>query len=238
MPKLCSCMLVLCLCVTSASAVCNSPQPRLVCAEFFREQVVVIARLARIRYVDPKDAMDYHLYTMQTDRVLRGKIDVTFRIYEENSSGRASFDWKTAETYLLFLSYNKRDRGWELDGCGNSGPLRKSTKTLSDIANIETTIGGDISGEVSSDPGLSVVVRGTGGTYKTISDRKGNFRVHVPAGVYSVRAVERGAYFVVDDFSYEQPDRVHIENGSCAQIQFNRVQPGEHKQPSERPPGR
>src|SRR5262249_53988892 len=94
MLKLCVCMLVLCLCVTSASAVCNSPQPRLVCAEFFREQVVVSARLARIRYVEPKDAMDYHVYTMQTDRVLRGNINPTFRIYEENSSGRASFEWK------------------------------------------------------------------------------------------------------------------------------------------------
>lgn len=238
MLKLCSCMLVLCLCVSSANAVCQSPQPRLVCAEFFREQVVVIARLARIRYVVPKDAMDYHLYTMQTDRVLRGTINVTFRIYEENSSGRASFDWKTGETYLLFLSYSKIDGGWELDGCGNSGPVRESTKTLSDIANLETMIGGDISGVVWFDPGVTVVVQGTGGTYKTKSDREGNFRVHVPAGIYSVRAVEQGARFVVDDFSYELPRRVHIENGSCAQIQFNRVEPEERRHPSERPPGR
>ena len=234
MLKLCSCMLVLCLCVSAANAVCQNPQPRLVCAEFFREQVVVTARLARIRYVVPKDAMDYHLYTMQTDRVLHGTINMTFRIYEENSSGRASFEWKTGETYLLFLSYNKRDGGWELDGCGNSSPVRKSTKTLSDIANIKTTIGGDISGEVWFDPGVTVVVQGTAGTYKTKSDREGNFRVHVPAGVYSVQAVEQGAHFVVDDFSYEMPGRVHIENGSCAQIRFNRVEPEERRHP----PGR
>ena len=59
--------------------------------------------------------MDYHLYTMQTERVLRGKINPRFRIYEENSSGRAAFQWKEGETYLLFLSYIKRE-GWERTG--------------------------------------------------------------------------------------------------------------------------
>ena len=217
-----------------------SPQPRLVCAEFFREQVVVIARLARIRYVDPKkdDAMDYYLYTMQTDRVLRGKISATFPIYEENSSGRAGFQWKTGETYLLFLSYHKETRGWELDGCGNSGPLATSAKALGEIENIRAAIGGDISGVVWFDPGVTIVVQGTSGMYKTRSDKEGSFRVHVPVGLYSVQAVEQGAHFVADDLSYELPRRVRIENGSCAQIRFNRVEPGERKYPSERPPGR
>lgn len=239
--KLCSCTLVLCLLVSSAGAVCMSPQPRLVCAEFFKEQVVVIARLVRLRYVDPKkgDAMDYHIYTMQTDRVLRGKIDARFRIYEENSSGRAGFDWKVGEFYILFLSYNETDRGWELDGCGNSGTLAQLGKVLGEIEKIKrATDGGAIVGEVWFDPGVTVIVQGTGGTFRTKSDQEGQFRVGVPAGVYSVRAVKRGAHFVANDLSYELPRDVRIENGSCAQIRFDRVELGESKLPSERRPGR
>jgi hypothetical protein len=81
------------------------------------------------------------------------------------------------------------------------------------------------------------MVRGTGGRFQTRSDEKGQFRLRVPAGVYSVRAVERGARFVADDLSYELPRHLRIENGSCAQIFFNRAEPEEQKQPSERPPG-
>jgi hypothetical protein len=239
--KLCACAFVLLFLVSSAGAVCMIPQPRLVCAEFFKRQVVVIARLARVRYVNPKgaDAMDYHIYTMQTDRVLRGKIDATFRIYEENSSARAGFDWEVGETFLLFLSYSKEDHGWELDGCGNSRPLKEAAKVLSEIENIKSAAdGGTITGEVWFHPGVRVIAQGTGGTFQTRADKDGQFRIQVPAGAYSVRAVQRGTHFVADDFSYELPRRVHIQNGGCAQIVFVRDEPGSAKEPSERPPGK
>jgi hypothetical protein len=238
--KLGSCALIVLSLVSSASAVCMIPQPRLVCAEFFKEQVVVVARLGRVRYVDPKkdDELDYHTYTMQTERVLRGKIDTTFRIYEENSSARAGFDWVVGETYLLFLSFSKEDRAWVLDGCGNSRPLKQSAKTLSEIGRIKAATGGTIAGEVRFHPGVTVIVKGPGGTLTTRTDDEGNFRVQVPAGVYSVRAVRRGARFVADDFSYELPRHLRIENGGCAQVALVRDETGVAKQPSERPPGR
>ena len=240
MPKACSCALVLCLLVSPAGAVCMIPRPRLVCAEFFKQRVVVIARMVGVRYVGPKgDAMDYHTYTMRTDRVLRGHIGTGFRIYEENSSGRAGFDWKIGESYLLFLSYFKEDHGWQLDGCGNSGPLRQSGKVLSEIEKIEAaTDGGAITGEVWFHPGVMVIAQGTGGTFRTRADSEGQFRLQVPAGVYSVRAVQRGWRFVAQDLSYELPRRLRIENGGCGQIAFVRVEPGEPQPPSERLPGR
>jgi hypothetical protein len=241
MLKACSCALVLCLLVSPAGAVCMIPRPRLACAEFFKEQVVVIARMAGARHVVLKkdDAIDYHIYTMQTDRVLRGNIGSTFRIYEENSSGRAGFDWKIGESYLLFLSYFKEDHGWQLDGCGNSGPLRQSENVLSEIEKIEAaTDGGAITGEVRFHPGVMVIAQGTGGTFRTRADKEGQFRLQVPAGVYSVRAMHRGQHFVAEDLSYELPRRLRIENGGCAQIAFVRVEPGEPQPPSERLPGR
>jgi len=215
----------MCLLISSARAVCNVPQPRLVCAEYFKEQAVVIAHLVRTRYVDPKkeDVMDYHIYTMQTERVLRGQINPSFRIYEENSSARAGFEWKEGERYLLFLSYSKGDKGWELDGCGNSRPVEEAAAVLQEIDRIKgagNADGGEISGEVWFDPGVTVIAQGSGGTFRTRSGRGGRFKIRVPAGVYSVRAVQRETPFEADDFSYEDPRRVRLVNGGCVQIRF------------------
>lgn len=239
--KAISLALLWCLLISSAHAVCMDPQPRQVCAEYFREQTVVIARLVHSRYVDPKNAIDYHLYSLRTERVLRGRIDPEFSIYEENSSGRASFNWEKGETYLLFLSYSKHDRGWEFDGCGNSGPITKSAASLKEIDKIIAVVngtGGTISGEVGLESGVTVVAKGAVGSFRTTSDELGQFRIHVPAGVYSVKAIQRGARFAANDLSYELPSNVHIENGGCAQIRFDRIKPSDPKEPSERLRGR
>jgi hypothetical protein len=217
------------------------PQPRLLCAEYFSEQTVVIARLVRSRYVDPKNAIDYHLYSLRAERVLRGRVDPEFPIYEENSSGRASFDWEKGETYLLFLTYRKQDHGWELDGCGNSGPISKSAAALKEIDKITAAangVGGTILGEVWLEPGVTVIAKGAVGSFRATSDERGQFRIHVPAGVYSVQAMKRGARFAANDLSYELPRNVHIENGGCAQLRFDRINPSDPRQPSERLPGR
>jgi hypothetical protein len=234
--------LLLCLLVSSAHAVCMGPQPRLVCAEYFHEQTVVIAQLLRSHYVEPKgDPIDYHIYSMRAENVLHGRIDPEFRIYEENSSGRANFDWKEGETYLLFLSYSKQDRGWELDSCGNSGLISKSSAALKEIEKISAATnktGGIISGEVWLETGVTVIAKGSAGTFRGTSDTQGQFHIHVPAGFYSVRAMQLGARFAADDLSYELPRKVYIQNGGCAQISFDRVEPGEVRRRSERLHGR
>lgn len=77
-----------------AMAVCNVPQPRLVCAEYFASRVVVEATLLRTRTVrdsDDPEGVAAYVYTLRSGRVLRGDIAAQFQIYEENSSGRAAF---------------------------------------------------------------------------------------------------------------------------------------------------
>lgn len=228
---------------SAAGAVCMLPQPRLVCAEYFREQVVVIARLTRVHYVQPKDenAIDYHLYSMEAERVLHGQIPRRFRIYEENSSGRAGFDWEPGQRYLLFLSYYRQDGGWGLDGCGNSALLEHSAGALREIEKIKTAQpqdGGYISGNVSAHAGVAVIAQGNRGTFRTRSGDDTSFRLHVPAGTYRVRAVKPGVRFTGYDLSYELPPRVRIENGGCAQIVFDQVDLKDRRYPSERLPGR
>jgi hypothetical protein len=207
-----------------AGAVCNVPQPRLLCAEYFKSQAVVIAKLIRVRHAIPKDEQDWFIYTLRTQRVFRGGTDSVFRVYEENSSARAGFDWRVGRPYLLFLDFDKTEKAWELDGCGNSGPVRRAAALLKVI---ETMLanpgdGGVIRGSVNLDRVL-VVAYGKQNSFKAFSNNDGDFKISVPAGDYTVRAFLPGWSFSEADFSYENPEKIHIENGGCAQLQFGSI---------------
>jgi hypothetical protein len=215
--------------VTSALAVCSAPQPRLVCAEYFSSQVVIQAKLVRSKYVAPSNDVDGHLHQMQTEKVLRGGIGTSFQIWEENSSGRATFPWRTGRSYLLFL-LSKGNRGWVLDGCGNSGPLEKKQLEVREIEALQKRHGGMIQVVVGGDwiawspamPGVEVNAQGAQGNFSATTDDKGIAEIHAPAGQYSV-TVEN---LPVEpyDFNYDDPRKVVIQNGGCAQIQFVKAQ--------------
>jgi hypothetical protein len=71
------------------------PLPRLVCAEYSVSKVVVEATLAQIQGVHDKDdteAILAYIYTLHSDRGLRGEIGQDFTVYESNDRGRATFD--------------------------------------------------------------------------------------------------------------------------------------------------
>src|SRR5271154_7066845 len=119
---------LLSLIASVANAACPA-SPRLVCAEYFNSSLVAEAKLISIRHIVPKNGQDGYVYTMELITALRGEISVRFEIYEENGSGRASFEWQRAESYLLFLYPVEHSSRWSIDGCGNSGPLTRSGKT-------------------------------------------------------------------------------------------------------------
>lgn len=209
------------LLVTSAGAKCPEPRPRLLCAEYFQSDVVVTARLLKIRHVTISDDDDYMLYTMQTERVLRGKIRAIFRIIDSTGSGRAGIPSDKGQRYLLFLSYMKDSRAWALDGCGNSDELEKSAETLKRIHELQAGgNSGTIQGNVWQDGGATVLVRGKQAALKAKTDKEGNFEIHVPAGVYDATVILEGRRFEPDIWSYEDPRRFRVRNGGCAQLQF------------------
>ena len=212
----------------SASAACPNPRPRLVRAEFFQSDAVVTARFMRARHVTVSDDDDYLLYTMQTERVLRGKMRAIFRVIDSPyASGRALAPEK-GERYLLFLSYQKEHKAWTLDGCGNSELLQSSTEALKEIHQLQAGgHGGTVQGNVwlpfdaeVKVNGATVLVRGKQGTFKATTDQEGNFAVHVPAGVYSAKVFQKGKRFEPDIWSYEDPKRFRVSNGGSAQLQF------------------
>src|SRR6266849_3157429 len=171
-----------------AMSICSVPQPRLVCAEYFASQLVVEATLVQTSELRDESA---YVYTIRVNRALRGKIAGTIRVHEGNDSGRATFDWVPGREYLLFLSYARNEKSWELDGCGNSGPLSGADMALSEIAAIKAARGGGVIHGVvrgseqvpaTTIPGVRVEAQGTTGRYASTTNEKGEFQINVPAG--------------------------------------------------------
>lgn len=192
---------------------------------------MVIAKLNHKRYFPAKNGREgFYIYSLETTQILRGKVGATFRVYEENTTGRASFDWDIGITYLLFLDPTD-DGMWWLYGCGNSAPLDQAGFALRVIKSMKERRGGLIQGHVTDGTyprpsgdtefaGISVEVRGDSREYKTITDNEGAFKIHVPPGHYRVVPVRTGWTFKKYFESYEDPNGVDIENGGGAQVQF------------------
>lgn len=229
---LASTLVISCLLQPCTFAYCNT-LPRLICAEYSQSQLVVIAKLRHKRYFPAKNGREgFYIYSLETSRTLRGKVGATFRVYEENTSGRASFSWNIGKSYLLFLD-STDDGMWWLYGCGNSAPLNEAGFTLKVIESLEERHGGLIQGLVTDGghprpfvntelAGITVEVHSEKGEYKTVTDSKGAFKIHVPSGRYTVLPVKSGWTFKKDVESYEDPGSVNIENGGGAQVQFER----------------
>ncbi|HUY81595.1 MAG TPA: carboxypeptidase-like regulatory domain-containing protein [Acidobacteriaceae bacterium] len=204
----------------------------MVCAEYFQSQAVVVAKLVDIKSV-PKQWPDYFIYKLVTVRRIRGNASPTFELFEGNDSGRAPFDWKVGEQYLLFLdepSQYTRNLP-SIDGCGNSSPLAEAAKTLKKIRAIsEFGDRGLISGMVGTDSwttGVSnVAIRITGNhrTFLAETNAKGRYTKVVPVGVYRVTATKGRMNIPAEPFSYESPSHVVIHPGGCAQVQFSDTQ--------------
>ena len=217
--------------IPPASTACSVPQPRLVCAEYANSTAIVVGTLRATRHLafDSIDA-DGHLYNLEVKTLIRGDIGSTFQIWEENSSGRASFDWKVGTDYLLFLlRYSRRPTsGWVIDGYGNSGPMSESGTVLESIKVAQAnTSDGLVYGRVSADsldtgvPDVIVRVLGKNQAFSAHTDQSGRFLLRLPAGKYALGALRNGWSFGLEPLSYEDPRNLSVVPGYCAQIQFS-----------------
>lgn len=206
----------------SAFGVCQVPQPRLLCAEYSNSQAVVIARLTDEKAVGDGDG---YRYSFETLKRFRGSIPNTFVLWEENSSGRATFDWKMGQKYLLFLSYSDPDHAWTIDGCGNSGPEAQRSDAVIRIQSLAHRRGpATVTGIVTTDswttgvPGVKITASSGHATAHAISDSAGRFAFKLEPGTYSFSASKAEKQFRPGPLSYEQPDHLELHPGSCAQI--------------------
>jgi hypothetical protein len=213
-----------------AVALCGEPQPRLVCAEYYASQVVLDATLLKVEDVhekDDPDGVDGRFYTLKADRILRGTIPETFRVYEGNDSGRASFDWSVGTRYLLFLFTSSEEKAWSLEGCGNSAPVSQANAVLREIDRMNLnqrggSIYGVVSGQTLSNPlsNIHLMIRGVTGSFEAATDHNGRFHVEVPSGEYKVEPEYPPIPLEPYVLTYENPQHVKIHAGGCAQLQF------------------
>ncbi len=211
-----------------AMAYCNQPQPRLVCAEYFATRAVVRATLLHGRAIHDKkesEAVLAHVYTLKVDEVLHGQAPDEIQLDDENDSSRVTFDWTLNGKYLLFLDYLPKDHVWSVDSCGNSGPLAKAQRAVAEISAVHSAHGGGavygfLMGNNPQDPIADVHIDAVGskGTFEAVSSKDGKFKIQVPAGEYRLVNKGRKLSFQKYDISYEDPMKIHIEAGGCAQI--------------------
>ena len=124
---------------------------------------------------------------------------------------------------------------WNLDGCGNSGPLSQAATALTDIAKVKSgaNSGGMIQGMVNGpnfvrqnpSTGIHVDAKGASGLFHAVTNETGEFHINVPVGKYIVSVNEPGLGYRPLEFTYEDPDAVQIQSGGCAQVQFVDSQP-------------
>lgn len=211
------------------------------CAEFrsrvWSAQSIRTARPSSLRnYWGVRELVDNegftygHFYTLETSMRLRGQIDSSFQVWEENSSGRATFGWAVGTAYLLFLSYDEPAHAWILDGCGNSGRLDQSETTLAAIKSVQSSKIALVEGMASTGswttgvPAVTIRATGNGKTFTATTDQNGRFQMRLPAGQYRLDAARPGWSLDPNPFSYENPEDLKVAAGSCAQVQFSDAQ--------------
>jgi hypothetical protein len=217
------------LLVRSASAVCQVPQPRIVCAEYANSKAVVIANLRATQHIAERFDTDGQLYSLTVRTLLRGDVGTTFQIWEGNDSGRATFDWKVGTDYLLFLAryVPKPIPAWVIDGCGNSGPTSGSATVLQAIKSAQASTSDSlVSGMVSTDSWTTgvpdVIVRAVGArqSFSAKTDQGGRFLLRLPNGKYMLEAAREGWSFM-PGYGYENPRNLNVSPGYCAQVHFS-----------------
>ena len=226
--RTCIATLLFTLVACHADARCNVPRPRLICAEYFQSKAVVIAKLTGVTPVkDDYDDLIGTYYSMTVEQLLRGQVARTFRIYQINEPGGAKVDWKTGGSFVVFLRQQTPNGSWVIDGCGNSGPSNSKQSALDQIDMLDpgsnrAKIQGAVGGISFAFPlsGVQVEASGPGGVITTETNAIGKFEMRVAPGKYQVRALSPGRTFVADEFSYENPDDLVLENSGCAQVQF------------------
>lgn len=205
-----------------------SVTPR-VCTEFFRSNAVFTGKVISERdwWPGEKDLDPRTYYTLQVEEVFRGP-QRQMEVYTERNSGGMGLGM--GHEYLLFAHYGAG--GLQIGCGGNSAELKDAARTIEELKRlqhkIKTAHGGDIYGwardsdsdSVGGVPNLQITISGSRRTYTVLTDRKGRFQVHVPAGRYVAKIRSPGWKSDEDAYTYDIPQGFEVANGGCADVTF------------------
>jgi hypothetical protein len=210
---------------TAAQALCSWPPPKL-CNELFTSDLVVRAKVVKIKNViDPEDpigvdAWDYHVDVIKTYRGPALKRQI---IRSEN--GSASLLLKQGEEYIIFAHKSRDGRyraGSNCEGIQMINGERYSEALDAEIAALKQVRQASIEIEFRDRqyklaPFSGVVIKSKTGNLQVVPDNNGLFQVIVPPGTYSVTLPE-SLWLSSYDASAIDFKPLKLVPGQCAQI--------------------
>jgi hypothetical protein len=202
------------------------PAPK-VCSEYFKSELVFTGTVVSVNELAPEgDSEGGWEYRLDVLTVFRGPDQQTVEVSTENTSAR--FPLKIGASYLLFAS-RQQGRLWVYDG-GNSHVIERSSKQLQELEKLRRPgPGGWVEGRVVSRskdgwapvPAASLLVSSENGeTRSARADARGSFHVLLASGSYRIVASSPNWLIKPFDLSYDDPDKISIQNGQCAQVLF------------------
>jgi hypothetical protein len=120
---------------TAAAACMNGDHS--VAAEYTRSQYVVIVKVLGAKQIpETKDQFFYDglMYRVKVEKTFKGSPVNSLNVFSENSSG--GFAEEIGREYVLFLYLE--DGRFQVDNCGNSDVLAKSSRTITRLKKIMT----------------------------------------------------------------------------------------------------
>jgi hypothetical protein len=212
-----------------SSAFCMQPNPTVVC-EFLNSDAVFVGTVISARDEPSMRKGDVApegwIYRLTVQRLFRGPNSKIIEVYTENASAR--FPLEVGKQYLLFA---ERFRGrLVIEGCGNSALVSEAKQSIEKLVKLEIPEDAVIEGRIGLQgipdidphtPGVVVVIRGEGGTFRAVSDSNGWFHVNVPPGMYSAKVQQKqGQKITPFDLSSDNPDHFLARKGHCSELQF------------------
>ncbi len=213
----------LCLFVASQSqAVCPQPQ-RKACSAYFSSDVVFSGTIASVEEVpEADDFIEGWRYRVNVAEVFKGPHQSQATVHTSNDSGRLLLE--VGKFYVLFAIVQGDDLEVGAD-CGSLQSAEHARETVDEVRRLLSVRDSVIEGQISRAyvlgpgiPGVSVEVFGPGTIRKLVTDNQGWFHVSVKPGSYRVSVDPRFA--ATFDLSTDNPDRLILQAGQCAQLQF------------------
>ncbi len=215
-------------------AFCPEPAPPPVCEEFFDAHAVFLGTAVGSRLDVDKDGFIVGYYfDLRVEKNFKGASKKSIEVYMPNDSARFD-ELEKGHRYLLFAySYKRHSHALEINGCGNStdmtaGFAGQSIAELERLANRKPGDGGYIQGNVNNDgsfddgpEGVLVIAQGERNRYTALTGQRGAFKIHVPAGKYSVHGESKDWYIAPNEIGRTSPDAVEIEDGKCVALEFD-----------------
>jgi len=175
----------------------------------------------------PPNAPDYDgwLYDVKIEELFRVSHREIIQVYTGNDSGR--FPLENGKEYVLFAA--KSEGRLEIDNCEANVLLADAGSSIQKLRTIRIPADALVEGNVKSFgaadqempfAGVQIVFR-SGGTRRTVvSDKDGNFQLHVPPGLYSADIRQVPGWRIEDFNSIESPSSFHARAGRCSALQF------------------